>query len=1174
MSGERIWTQNQLNAIKATKGSVLVSAAAGSGKTAVLVERVVKMITDAKFPVDADRLLIVTFTNAAAAEMRERIFSRVSEIISENPENRNLQRQQILLTKTKICTIHSFCSDLIREYFYKLGISSEFKIIDENEVSIMKEDAINNVLEKRYKSGSKQFHLLVETFSNAKDDSHLVEIIKELYEFSSAHPYPEIWFESQLNFYRSFKNIKESPWGKVLFKYVDDVIKMCLELTESSLDVASSGDEKLFQAFEPILKSDYEQINFINTSDWNSIVKSLKNLSFKVLRAPRGYKDDPVKLLVAQSRDEVKSMIKKLKSLFLISEEECRNDVVNLFGILSELFDVVRDFSSELYNLKLEKNVLDFSDLEHLTVKLLANPIENEFQKTEDAVSISQRFDEIMVDEYQDTNETQDLIFRMISNDEKNLFVVGDVKQSIYGFRQAMPEIFIKRKESYKKYDLETQSYPAKIILEKNFRSCKGITDAVNFVFGQIMSREVGDIDYSEEEKLVASNEDQNPTDMQVDVIDLESSFEGDMDEVEAKYVADIIRQKMSDGFMVKEGNSQRPLKFGDCCVLLRSTKSHAQTFVNELEKNNVPAWCESGGSFLSATEICVMISLLRVIDNPVQDIPLMSVLMSPLAMFTANDIASIRLEKRNVPLYFALKEFAEKTQDTHLKKFLSQIDNYRYMAATMSCSKLISYIYEKTDFESIVQTMKNGDRRLANLRMLVSYAKTYEQSGYKGVSDFIRFIDRLQTQNSDLLAPALSMEDSVKVMSIHRSKGLEFPVCIIANCSRKFNKDRGDLLLNSELGVGIKLRNVEKLYAYTNFIRDAISLEIDRAEVSEEMRILYVAMTRAKQNLIMICSLKNVEKKILSYAAKISDNEKLSPYVARSSTSFSDWILMCALKNPSASQLRALAEILPGEKEIRNACKWTVNILSIAKEEEIFEEKTQETLSQTNTIDEKLLSDMKKKFDFRYPLSSLEGIPAKISVSDLIHKSEDSTLSRPAFMNDYGMTAAEKGTALHAFMQFADFNKAKVSLDDHIDFLVQKKFLTKEQSLAIDKTRVQKFLQSSIANRIITSKNILREFRFNVNLKANRLNSSLPSTYDNEYVVLQGAIDCAFEEDGEFVIVDYKTDRVQNLEELAKKYSKQLSLYKEALEESTKQKVKECLIYSFCFNDSCIAKV
>lgn len=1176
MPFEKKWTANQISAIEARRGSVLVSAAAGSGKTAVLVERVIKMITDITCPIDADRLLIVTFTNAAASEMRERIFSRISDMLSENPEDRNLQRQQILLTKTKICTIHSFCSDLIREYFYKLEVSSEFRIADENEISIIKEEAMNNVLEKKYKSKTSQFHLLVETFSSSKDDIQLIEVINSVYKFIESRPFPDIWMDQKLSFYLNFNSVEESPWGMVILKFARAVKEMCIEITEKSLELANE-DDLLFKAFNPVLSSDMDFINGLDLSNWNSLVSAVKNVTFKILRAPRGYKDDQLKIMIAKNRDEVKLAIKKLKNLLLIDEAGCANDVKVLLEIVRELFEVVKKFSEEFYSLKLEKNVLDFSDLERLAAKLLAKPNDQGYSKTEDAFSIGERFDQIMVDEYQDTNETQDLIFRMISKNEENLFVVGDVKQSIYGFRQAMPEIFIRRKESYKIYSPDAENYPARIILGNNFRSRKGVTDAVNFIFNQIMSKEVGDIDYSDKEKLVATAqyEPRVDKDIQVHAIDLDSSFDDDMDVVEAKHIADIIKQKINSGVKVKTDEGYRDLTYSDCCVLLRSTKKHSEKFVKELQKNNVPAWCESGGDFLSATEICVMTSLLRVIDNPIQDIPMMSLLMSPLVMLSADDIAKIRIVQKDGPLYFAVKEFVMQTHDKRLENFLEQISNYRYMAATMPCSRLISRIYEKTNFTDIVQTMKNGDRRLANLRALIDYAKMYEQSGYKGVSDFIRFIDKIQSQNSDLIAPTLfsGTDDAVKVMSIHRSKGLEFPVCIIANCSRRFNKDKGDLLLHSELGVGIKIRDVKKLYAYSNFVREAIALELDRDSISEEMRILYVAMTRARENLIMLCSFKDVEKEISKLTAKISSERKFSPYLVRNVSSFADWILMCTLKHRDGEILRgnfSYSDVVVGCES-----PWEVSLISVDQGDSLEQETSQISESNfTEDVDYEIIKEMQRRFNFRYPLKNLESIPAKISVSDFVHKNSESSLSRPAFMNDFGMTALEKGTALHMFMQFADFQKASDSLEKHIDFLVRKEFLTQEQALAIDKIKVKKFLENNIAKRIIESKNILREFRFNINLKASEFTPDLDYSYDNEYVVLQGAIDCAFEESGEFVIVDYKTDNVTRLDELLERYSKQLILYKRALEECMKQKVKECIIYSFTLNKFCKVEI
>ena len=1169
MSEEKKWTESQKNAISARNGTILVSAAAGSGKTAVLVQRMVERLTDKKNPSDADRLLIVTFTNAAASEMRERISRRIDELLSDDPLNRNLQRQQILLTKANISTIHSFCSDLIHEYFYKLDVSSEFRIADEHEMMLLRDEAIDRTLEEYYQKGSKNFYLAVETFSGTKDDKRFVSTVKALYDFINSHPYPEIWLDRKLADYQDVHDVNDTSWANIILSYAKSAIDFCLGLTDLSIDI-SCEDEKLYKTFEPVLSSDREGLSNINFSNWDTVYKRLNFFEFKTLRAPRGYADDPIKLRVAENRKQVKESIKKLQKIFSVDEKKCMDDLQSLSPIIRELFSVVKDFGRHLKILKSERNVLDFVDLEHLTINLLSRPKEDGFEKTEEALSIGELFDEIMVDEYQDTNETQDTIFRALSNDEKNLFVVGDVKQSIYGFRQAMPEIFLRRKEKYEKYNPSTDAYPARIVLDSNFRSREGITDAVNFVFKQLMSKDVGDVNYSDEEKLTAaaSYEKKNTADMELHLIDLSNSFSDDMDVFEAKYIADIIKKKISSGEKVKDADGYRELKLSDICVLLRSANVHAANFVRELEKNEVPACSDSNGGLLSFTEVSTIISLLRIIDNPVQDIPLLSVLMSPLVMLSPDDAAEIRLANREVPLYFALKDYANERNSDVIKKFLTQLEEYRYLAATLSCSQLVSLIYTQTNFESMVQTMKNGKQKLANLRMLLEHIKAYESSGQNSVSGFIRFIDRLQEQNSDLMAPSVVSDfaDAVRVLSIHKSKGLEFPVCIIANGSRKFNKEKGDVLLHSELGVGVKLRDTKKMYAYNNFVRNAILLELDKNAMSEELRVLYVAMTRARENLIILCSFKDVEKTIISLANKVCLNEKISPQTVKSASSFSDWIIMCALKHKDGEVLRKIADI--GSKEIIE-CEhpWDVKIVSVDENDVVPVKNNFESESKEKVIDQDLLRTMSERFNYEYKFKKLSGIPAKVSVSEIAHRDlepdEEVTLSRPSFVSERGMTATEKGTALHEFMQFADFKKAAKSLKDHVDELVQKGFLTQKQSEVINFKKVSTFLKSDVAKRITKSDNVLREFRFTINMDVNEFKNGLNLKNKTEYVILQGAIDCAFEENGKFVIVDYKTDHISSMDELSKKYKRQLELYKRALEECTGKEVSQCIIYS-----------
>lgn len=1173
---ERKWTQEQSNAISARNGSILVSAAAGSGKTAVLVQRVIEMLSDKNNPCDADRLLVVTFTNAAASEMRERISAKISELLIDDPFNFNLQRQQLLMSNSHISTIHSFCNNLIREKFYKLGISPDFRICDSNEILILKNQAIKEVLEHKYSKKEKSFFNLVEAFSSSRDDSKLENTINLLYEFIRSHPFPEKWLDEKLEMYKNDIPPENTVWGKVLIDYAVSALEHCINLTKRSIELINK-DAKISEAYLSSFSTDLCCLNSIKeicqSGSWDEISKAFHFFKFSTLKRLVGYTDDPLKNNISSNRQEARDIIKKLSALFFISSDDCREDIKNTRSIVAELFDTVKVFSSRLDELKQEKKIVDFGDLEHLTLKLLVKPTASGFEKTDDAIEISKNFEQVIVDEYQDTNEAQDMIFRAISRDESNMFMVGDVKQSIYRFRQAMPEIFLRRKNKYKIYSPLKNNYPAKIILGKNFRSRNGIINCVNFVFKQLMSEELGEINYTDEEKLIcgASYFEKDDTDFSLDIIDIDGTEETNMNILEARHIAKIIENMVKSRAEIQDGDSRRPVTYKDFCILLRNANKHASKFVDELEKFNIPAWSDTPGKFMETPEIATIISLLRVIDNPIQDIPLLSIMTSPIFGFTLDEISEIRLANRDVPIYLSVKKLCD---DGNLKcqNFIKQIEKYRDFAATMPSDKLINYIYEQTGYTSMVQTMKNGQIRLNNLRLLTEYARNYEASGYKGIFSFVKLIDRIAEQDSDMIASSSSSENAnvVRIMSIHRSKGLEFPICIVANCSRKFNKDLDTVILHPSLGLGLNLRDTKNYRQYSTFQRDAVYLDIDKSSMSEELRILYVAMTRAKEKLIIITTLKNAQNTVASLSSKITESEVISPYVVRSASSFSDWIILCALRHPDGKYLRDMACSLPG-LSVKGEDAWTINLIKSSNIEpacEKVQNKKNVSINQEiiKTISEKLLKE--------YKFKDMCSVPTKVSVSEFLtdenYEGKNLNFSQqPDFLSSKKFLATDIGNAAHAFLQFADLEKAKKDVQSQIDLLVNLGFMTSDQAKIINIDSIKKLLNSQLMDKILKSNNITREYRFTVNIPAHLVNPDLPDNLGKQKIVLQGAIDCIFEENGKLNIVDYKTNKINSISELQEHYKKQLNLYKLALSKCTNKTIKNCILYSLHTGES-----
>ncbi len=1179
---DKIWTNSQNDAINAINGTVLVSAAAGSGKTAVLVERVIKRLTDENNCCEADRLLIVTFTKSAANEMRERISDSILKLLEKDPFNYRLQRQQMLLCNAKISTIHSFCNDLVRENFYKFDIPPDFRIADSNEILVIRNEAMESVLDDMYEVDNPEFKRLSEIFSLGRDDKVLIENIQKIYDFIRSHPFPEDWLDEKLSMYDLNGPLNEDLWIKTIIKFCEDTVNYCILLIKNNL-YKIEGDLNLQKAYGSTINNDlYRMLDLLKVlkiGDLKNISESLMSLHFDRLGALRGYNNEIVKEQIKNARDEVKKLIGKLQKSFSYNEQQCIDDIKELKIIMNQLFTAVKNFSKKFDELKRNKKVADFSDLEHWALKLLVKKTENGFEKTNEAIEISKCFDEVMVDEYQDTNEVQDMIFRAISNNEKNMFLVGDIKQSIYRFRQAMPEIFLRRKNSYVKYDNKIDNYPSKIIFDKNFRSREGIIDAINFVFEQIMSKDVGEVEYKEDEKLVYSGnylKKQTP-DVSLKIIDISQSNEDNIDILEAEYIGKTILNMIKNEFKIKDKYGERNVTFKDFCILLRSTKKHSHVIAKRLNDIGVPAWSEKSGSFFGTPEVSTILSILRILDNPIQDIPLVSTMMSPIYGFNPDEISAIRMSDKSKPIYFALKNFVccnDNKLSDKCRKFINDIETFRTLSYKLTVGELINYIYEITGYTYIVQTMSQGEFRLCNLRLLLEYAKTYEKSGYDGLSDFIRFIDNLEEQKADLNSSTSISEnlDVVKVMSIHSSKGLEFPVCIVANCSRKFNKMKESVLLNSNLGIGVKLKDKTLMRQYSNLQRDAVSLEMERENMSEELRVLYVAMTRAKEKLILITSLKDPQKTLTKLSSRVNKSKIISPYVVRNSESFSDLILCCALKHPDGTILRQISGN-NYDVVLESKSSWDIEIVSQNDMDDfkILEKCEGEKQSK---CDDNLLKVIDQRLKYKYPFELLNEIPTKVSASE-ISKSDNinKSLIRPNFMEKNGMSPTEKGTALHKFMEYADYNEAKNNLTKHLSYLKEKKFLTNEQCNSIDLLKLKAFFDSNIFKRIISSSKFYREYRFTVDIEIKDLYSEFKSEYGSERVILQGAVDCAFLEEEKMVIVDYKTDKVNSIEDLKNRYYKQMEIYSKSLSRIFELKIKECVIYSFYLNKEIIIK-
>ena len=1171
----RQWTNDQLDAITARGGSVIVSAAAGSGKTAVLVERCIRLLTDPEPSrrVDADRLLVVTYTRAAAAELRDRLSSAIGALVRSAPDDADLLRQQRLLSKAHISTVDSFCSSLVREHFYLLDIDRDFRVGDDGELSVLMADAMRLTLDMMYTEGSSSFHRLVETFASAKDDSKLENHILKLYHFVRSHPFPERWMREKLDYYTDFTDVSTSVWGRIIRDYTVDAVGYMERLYDRGY-ASLSLDEKLLSANASLYEGDrrfLDRLNdAVNAEHWDAICDALGSFVSGRFSTPRGYADNSLKVAAASARTIFRKTVDELKSIYAQSEALSLYDIELLKDSTEQLFRAVTLFGENYAALKKERGLADYPDLEHWAIDLLIDPASME--RTAVAEEVASRFDYVMVDEYQDANETQDTIFKALSDEERNLFVVGDVKQSIYGFRHAMPELFLKRKNNAVLYRKENPVFPAKIILGKNFRSAAGVLAAVNDIFKKLMSPSVGDIAYDEEERLYPGADyapDGEPP-VEFDLIDRKSAEDDSAVLTEARFIAERIHRMVFDGYPVKDGDRYRPAEYGDFAILLRSFSASAPVYADVLSRSGIVVSTESSSGFLGTREITLMTNLLRIINNPALDIELLSTLMSPIFGFDEDDLARIRVGRPQGTLYAAVIADAERGSRKS-RAFLDELSYYRSVSVTVPLSKLMNLIYTRSSYMDIMTAVDRTGAARNNLRMLLDYARSYEQNTHKGLGGFVAYLDRLMENGSDLPAAPRdkgAADSGVRIMSIHASKGLEFPVVILADTTHRFVSDASKaVLLHPRYGYAQKRWDPVLSASYNTMPRKALALEITRDEKSEELRVLYVALTRAKQKLIITATPRQGSDGYLaSISKKLAGEREISPYVVRSASSLSDWLTMCAMLHPDAANLRDFAE-MEVDYEREADYHLSAHIIRAAQEEQAENDAASEQNVEANGA---VTDELMRHAAFVYPYEGLLKLPSKVAASALAHKENSSGeryLDRPAFMSDQKLNPAERGTALHLFMQYADWRAARQDITAEISRLKGQGYLTQAQAESIDLARAGSFVHSALIDRVLNAEAVYKEYRFNIRIPAARVNQQISEQFADETVILQGAVDLAFVEDGALVIVDYKTDRVKRPQELVTRYHTQLELYRDALEQCLGLPVKECIIYSVYHN-------
>lgn len=1174
------WTTDQRHAIECRKGSVLVSAAAGSGKTAVLVERVIRRLTDKDNPCSAEDLLIVTFTRAATAQMREKIGAAILKRLSEDPTDRHLRRQYMLLPFAKICTIDSFCNDLVRENFHALGISPDYSLLDNETAVIMKNDVCEAMLERAYEEDSDgRFSELSDMMSSGSSDEDFAKLIIKMYDISTAYPFPDLWLDSLIGEY-SQPDINKSRWGGIIKKYVCDILDYCVS---SSRDVmtAMESDPIVADAYGAAVQSDinmYAELREKINSDWDEAFEAFKTVKYMSLgRVPKGYESE-TKNVVTTARKKLKDLLKKVPGIMCVSSEEHADDMRLLRDPVTKLIELVKQFGREYSAEKDKMNSADFSDILHRALNLLAvSDGSGGYIKTDLARELSSHYVEILVDEYQDINEAQDMIFRAISADENNLFTVGDVKQSIYRFRQAMPEIFLRRRSTT--HSFESGKYPLGITLGSNFRSRVGVTSCVNYIFRQLMSTEAGELEYDDSEALNAAAKypERDTPDCELHVV-TDKGNRADTLEAQARYVAKYIERTVREGKMlVTKGGALHPASYGDFCILLRTAKNVSSVYANALSERGIPVFSPETGGFFEAAEISFILSLLRVLDNPVQDIPLAAVMLSPLFGFSAGELADIRASAKErleagetEPLYRSVAVSADEGNEK-AAAFLKKIESLRRLSLTLSAGELVRRVCEETGFDAIVGAMPDGERRRLNVGLLCDYAEKYEAAGNLGLSGFIRFIDRVARTSGDLATAARPSEnaDIVRIMTVHQSKGLEFPICILADMQHAFNErdNTESVLISSSAGLGMKRRTEDGISVYDTASRRAAVITSERMGRSEEMRVLYVALTRAKENLVMVTSVPNPEKGLAKVAVECGIGERANPFAVLRMNNFSDLVLTALMRHPAADELRKLSGV---DVPIFLSEKDRFKLKVVVSDSESF--MTESANEQKIAAKPVFFNEVQARLDYSDPRSVLSSVPAKRAASDGSERGinrEYFASSRPAFMSSGGLTPAQRGTATHKFMQFSDYSAARAGIESELARLVDGGFLSEDEGKAVNIGAAKRFFMSPLAERIFASDNVMREKKFASLFPAKFFYPELTGEAAEEKIVVQGIADCVFVEDGKLVIVDYKTDTGVDAEALLDRYSAQLEIYREALSQALGMPVKETLLYSFFMNST-----
>ncbi len=1229
----------------------------------MLVERIINKVINEN--VDIDKILIVTFTNAAASEMRERILDAIYDKLEKNPEEVRLQRQITLLNKASICTIHSFCLDVIRNNFYEADVSANFRIGDTAEVEMIKADVLEDLFEQKYMDNDPEFIKLLETYTDYRGDEKLQDLVLTIYRYIQSSPFPAKWLESkvaELNVNED-EDFANTVWGKIILDNVKSQIEMMIVKLENIKNETLKFTE--LEKFSRVLEANVNNLKSVKLDSWDIAYNSMNSMDWGKWPI-----DKKVTLDLKNEAKDIRDSIKKEFNNIVLkyTSKEANQDILDMYNILNALKNLILEFSEAFSKAKREKNIIDFNDIEHLALKILVN--ENE-EPTEIAKKYQEKFEEIAIDEYQDSNLVQEKILTSISKGN-NIFMVGDVKQSIYKFRQARPELFLEKYDRYAQKEEQTSENSKennasiiddnniaksfnpntglKIKLFKNFRSRESVLDITNLVFENIMSKSLGDIDYNEEEYLnyganyilpeaILQNKvslEENSTEKTSDqkefnyagkaelhIIDLkekeediytnsekveqniasqekpliDNAEESDEDDdnkeriedsvLEARFVAKKVDEILKSGYHVydRKQNKYRKVKPSDICILLRATSVLAPIYEKEISELNLPVFSDSSDTYLEAMEVETIMNLLKVIDNPMQDIPLVSVLRSSIFGFTDNDLIEIRLVDRKSTFYEAMQK-ARISVETDLRHkiddTINKLNEWKSEEKYIPLNEFIWKLYIETGFYNYVGLLPNGSLRQANLKLLFEKAKQYEAASFKGLFNFINFINKVKTSSKDMASAKIIGEndDVIRIMSIHKSKGLEFPIVFLASTGKKFNMQdlNNPILLHQDIGIGMQYIDSERKIEYSTLAKEAIKLKIKKETISEEMRVLYVVLTRAKEKLIITGLSRDLTKslekktKLLSNFSK-SKNNKIPPALVEKFTSYLDWLELVYEKNKEEKIENTVELHTYNKQELISKLK--------SEENEVIDVRKQiEEKAQKSKIDAKILE--KLKWQYKYIESSK--IPTNTSVTKLKELNEDKDIEdlineakkkvnkqtelniTPKFMEEkHIFTPAEKGTLLHLCVQKLDESKdyTREEIQEFVSNLKNKNIISEEEQKNINTDILYKYTKSELWQDLKQAKEIHKETPFYINIPATEI---YDEAEESEKILVQGIIDLYYiDKNDNLILVDYKTDYVPNgdVKILEEKYKVQLDIYKKALEEATGKKVYKAMIWA-----------